>query len=232
MRAHLCMKFILHGWAGLPNPNLFIWRKAGIGLGRGLQGLFFRALLAALLKLNAAGEKRPNDGPSRIHVNANLAPEVGQQCLSSDKEVAKKGLGEGKGLHSRCIRPAVSSTTSSPTSAFHSHGNWFWSGILMVWIPTYQDVVRVNAPYLHGSSCTSFCLVSHKFPGIWTLFQQTGRVRVFPSLQITFQEVIAKSWINTQLSLSYSRQNDNIARIRKSEGLFSDVVLVIWLVLR
>lgn len=78
-------------------------------------------------------------------------------------------------------------------------------------------MVIVNGPYLQRSSCTSFCLVSHKFPGIETLVQQTGRVRVFPSSQITFQEVITKSWINMQLSLSYSRQNDNIARIRKSE---------------
>lgn len=81
---------------------------------------------------NAEGEKRPNKGPSRIHVHANLAPEAGQQCLNSDKEVAKKGMGEGKGLHSRCICPSVGSSTPSPTSAFHSHRNWFLGGILMV----------------------------------------------------------------------------------------------------
>lgn len=163
MHAHLCMKFILHGRSGLPDPNLFISSKAGVGLGMGLQWLFFRALPS---QANAEGEKRPDEGPSRIHVHANLAPEAGQQCLNPDKEVAKKGLGEGKGLHSRCIHPTVSNSTSSPTSAFHSHRNWFSGGILVVWIPTYQDMVIVNAPYSHRSSCTSFCLVSHRFPGI------------------------------------------------------------------
>lgn len=65
----------------------------------------FSERLCSASQANVEGEKRPNEGPIRIHVQANLAPEAhritGQQCLNSDREVAKKGLGEGKGLYSR-----------------------------------------------------------------------------------------------------------------------------------
>lgn len=113
--------------------------------GQGSLWLFRRALLAALLK----PMQKVRKAQSKVSFGSRFVSE-GQRCLESDKGVAKKGSGEGKGLHGRCIHPTVSSSASSPTSAFHSHGNWFLAGILMVWIPIYQNMAIVAASYCTG----------------------------------------------------------------------------------
>lgn len=68
--------------------------------GQGSLWLFLRALLAALLK----PMQKVRKAQTKVSAGSRFISE-GQQSLESDKAVAKKGSGEGKGLYCRLSAP-------------------------------------------------------------------------------------------------------------------------------